>query len=396
MSSGRCSSASAVAASGSYGDEGPTRAGRLVRACLFAVALAAPETGCERRAQATNEVSTVEAYPVASPTMSDATVRREYVAEVRAVRYAEVRARVRGIVEEVTVDEGAHVEAGQHLFSIGALHLEQDWAAARAARAATDADLQAARLDEANTKLLFDKNVVSAAPLGKAQAKVQALEARLAELRAGARRAKVRLDYARIEAPFSGTINRIPNKVGSAVAEEELLTTIADTSQLYVYFRLSERDYLQQRAALETGERTVRLKLADGSMLDVRGVIDAAANEFDSETGTLALRARFENEKGLVKHGSSAKIVLETTIPGAILVPQASTFEVQGDLFVYVVDDSNVVHAQKIVAKARLDHHFVVESGLTLDDRFVLEGAQKLRDGDRIEISSSGSAADGA
>lgn len=359
------------------------------------VALAASVTGCERRAQATNVAPTIEAYPVASPTISDAVVQREYVAEVRAVRYAEIRARMDGIIDKVAVDEGQDVETGQHLFSISARHLKQDWAAAKAATAATKADLRAARLDEENTQLLFDKNVVSAAPLGKAQARVKALEAKLDQLQATARRAKVRLGYARIEAPFSGVINRIPNRAGSAVAEDELLTTIADTRQVYAYFRLSERDYLQQKSALETGERKVRLKLVDGTMLAEPGVIDAVANEFDPDTGTLALRARFENENGLLKHGSSAQVVLETKMPDALLVPQASTFEVQGDLFVYAVDETNVVRARKILPKARLDQHFVVETGLTIDDQFVLEGAQKLRDGDKIEILPSSYSADG-
>ncbi len=382
--------------SGDQGLERSTRVGTLLGTCLVVIAFAAPATGCERRAQATNEAPTLGAYPVGSPKVSDAVVPREYVGEVRAIQYAEIRARMSGILEDVAVDEGQRVEAGQHLFSIGASHLKHDWAAAKAARAATAADLQAARLDENNTQLLFDKGVVSAAPLGKAKARVQALEAKLSEQKAGARRAQVRMGYARIEAPFSGTINRIPNKAGSAVAEEELLTTIADTSQVYAYFRLSEREYLRQKSALEVGERTVRLKLADGSVLPEPGVIDAVANEFDRDTGTLTLRARFDNDKDMVKHGSSAKVVLETKIPDAMLVPQAATFEIQGDLFVYTVDEGNVVHARKLVVEARLDEYFIVESGLTAEDRFVLEGAQKLRDGDEIEISSSGSAADGA
>jgi membrane fusion protein (multidrug efflux system) len=352
-------------------------------------------TGCERSAQATTESVEVAAYAVAAPTVSDTEVHREYVAEVSAVRYAEVRARMRGIIETVGVDEGQHVEAGQHLFSISALDREQDWVAARAAKAATEADLQAARLDAQSTQLLFDENVVSATPLGKAKARAKALEAKLAEQKASARRAKVRLGHARIEAPFRGVINRIPNKAGSAIGEEELLTTIADTSEVYAYFRLSERDYLQQKSALEVGERAVRLRLADGTMLAEPGVIDAVANEFDRQTGTLVLRARFENADGLVKHGSSAKVVLEMKIPDALLVPQASTFEIQGDLFVYTVDDANIVHAHKIVPKARVDQHFVVESGLTAEDRFVLEGVQKLRDGDEIEISGPRPATDG-
>lgn len=360
-------------------------------------ALAAPPTGCEQQAKATTEeVPTVEAYPVASPTVSDAVLEREYVAEVRAARHAEIRARVKGIVEVVAVDEGQHVEAGQHLFSIGARHLKQDLAAARAATAATKAELQAARLEQENTQLLFDKNVVSAAPLGQAKARAEALEAKLEELSASAGRAKVQLGYARITAPFSGIINRIPNKAGSAVAEEELLTTIADTGEAYAYFRISERDYLRHKSELQgDGSAAVRLKLADGSMFSGGGVIDAVANEFDRETGTITLRARFENENGTLKHGSSGKVLLETRIPQAILVPQASTFEVQGNVFVYVVDENDVVHARKIVPKARLDKHFVVESGLTAADQFVVEGVQKLSDGAKIEVLHSASAANG-
>lgn len=339
---------------------------------------------------------TAGSYAVAAPVVADTVVRREYVAEVRAVRYAEIRARMRGIVETVAVDEGQHVESGQHLFSIGALDRKQDWMAAKAARAATEADLRAARLDAESAQLLFDKNVVSATPLGKARARAQALEAKLAEQNAEARRARVRMGYARVEAPFRGVVNRIPNKAGSAVGEEDLLTTIADTSEVYAYFRLSEREYLRQRSALEVGERTARLRLADGSLLAEPGVIDAVANEFDPQTGTLVLRARFDNADGVLKHGSSAKVVLDTEIPDALLVPQASTFEIQGDLFVYAVDDANVVHARKIVTKARVDHDFVVESGLEADERFVLAGAQKLRDGEKIEIADPTTDVDGA
>lgn len=361
-------------------------------AWIVAVALLAPVTGCEPQAKArTHErASTVQAYRVASPAVSDTSVEREYVAEIRASRYAEIRARLGGIVEAVVVDEGQRVEAGEHLFSIGARHLDQDLAAAKAATAATRAELEAARLEQQNTQLLFDKNVVSAAPLGQANAKVQALEAKLAELNAAAGRAKVQRNYARITAPFRGTINRIPNKVGSVISEEELLTTIADTSEVYAYFRISEHEYLRHRAELEgDGAPEVRLKLADDSTFSEPGVIDAVTNEVDRDTGTITVRTSFQNENGALKHGSSAKVVLRTRIPGAILVPQASTFEVQGNLFVYAVDETNVVHARKIVPKARLNEHFVVGSGLTSADRFVLDGVQQLRDGAEIQILES-------
>lgn len=361
--------------------------------CSVVLTLVALLTGCGGQAKATHQVTTAEAYTVAYPTVSDAVMEREYVAEIRAARYAEVRARVRGIVEVVAVDEGQAVKAGQHLFSIGAHDLEQELVAAKAAAVAAQAELQAARLELNNSQLLFDKNVISAAELAMTKAKVAALEAKVRELKAASARAAVELGYARITAPFSGVVNRIPNRVGSAIAEEELLTTIADTSEVYAYFRLSERDYLQQRSEFH-GDRPLEvwLKLADGSRFSRPGVVDAVANEFDRETGSIAVRARLDNENAALKHGSSGKIVLETELPEAILVPQEATFEVQGNIFVYAVDADDVVHTRKVVPKLRLDEHFVVESGLTAADRFVLEGTQKLSEGVKIQALPHGSA----
>lgn len=347
-------------------------------------------TGCAPQAKAQADEQVAESYPVSLPQVTDAVVEREYVAEIRAQRYAEIRTRIRGIIDVVAVDEGQAVEEGQHLFSIDARHLSQDVAAAKAATAATDAELQATLLELKNTQLLFDKNVISEAQLGQAKAKVKALEARLDELKSNMGRAGVELGYARIAAPFSGTVNRIPNRAGSAISEEELLTTIADTTEVYAYFRVSERDFLQNKTALQgDSSPDVRLKLADGSLFSKPGKVDAMANEFDRETGTITLRARFENEGGLLRHGSSGQVVVRTHLPEAILVPQASTFEIQGDVFVYAVDADSMVRARKIVPKVRLDQNFVVESGLTAQDRFVLEGVQKLKDGTKIQVFAS-------
>ena len=362
----------------------------MARLLLLSVLL----ISCERHAQATQQSPTIDAYPVAFPTVSDTVVEREYVAEIRATRYAEVRARINGIVEAVVVDEGQPVKAGQHLFSIGASDLQQDLAAAKAATVAAEAELQAVRVELANTQLLFDKDVVSEAELSLAQSKVAALEAKLQELKAGAGRAGVELGYARITAPFSGIVNRIPNKIGSAIAQEALLTTIADTSQVYAYFRLSERDYLQRKPELQ-GEKPVEvgLKLADGSVFSKPGLIDAVANEFERETGSITIRAKFDNDDAALKHGSSGKVVFRTQLSRALLIPQEATFEVQGSLFVYAVDADDVVRARQIVPKLRLDKHFVVESGLTASERFVLAGSQRLSDGAKIQALPPGSAA---
>lgn len=169
------------------------------------------------------------------------------------------------------------------------------------------------------------------------------------------------------------------------VAEEELLTTLTNTSEVVVYFRVSEQEYLDWAArAPEERPRTVALKLANGAPYAAEGVIDAVESEFDEQTGNLAFRARFPNEQGLLKHGATGKVVIRSALGEALLVPQRATFEVQENVYVYTVDASGTVHATRIVPRQRLGEHFVVESGLAETDRFVLEGVQQLKDGARI------------
>jgi len=350
--------------------------------------------GCHQETLSTSIAEGVATFPVAAPTTRDAVIEREYVAEVRASRYAEVRARLKGILETVAVDEGQHVKAGQLLFAINAGHLGHELAAAKAAILGVEAELVAAELELQNTQLLLEKDVVSSAELGRAQAKVNGLKAKVQEWRATADRASVELGYARITAPFDGVVNRLPSKVGSAVVEEALLTTIADTREVLAYFRVSEREYLSFGPGRGLG-REVGLRLADGSLFSQSGTVDAVENEFDQDTGSIALRAKFPNPAEALKQGSSGKVVLRTVLPNALLVPQKATFDVQGSLYVFVVDGQGIARARRIGIKTRLGDAFVLESGLSNGDRFVAEGVQKVKDGSRIRQRSQAGTEEG-
>jgi membrane fusion protein (multidrug efflux system) len=252
--------------------------------------------------------------------------------------------------------------------------------------------MKAAQLEVQNTRLLQEKNVVSSAELAVAESKVQTLRAKVDESKANAERAAVELGYADVKAPFDGIVNRIPRKAGSAIAEDELLTTITDTREVFAYFRITEREYIDLASGTGDKPRNVALKLVDGSTFPSDGVIDAIESEFDRDTGTLAYRARFSNPTSTLRHGSSGKVVIRSDLRRALHVPQKSTFDVQGDLYVYVLDDKNVPHARKIAIKARLADTFVVERGLTETDRFVLDGVQKIKDGTRIEVAPTAAA----
>jgi len=341
--------------------------------------------GCER-SEAAPAAPVRLAFSVTSPTVADTAYEREYVGEIHAARYAEIRSRLRGIVESVSVDEGQLVKSGELMFTLGGRELHQELLKARAATKTAEAELRLLRLERDNTQLLFEKKVVSQAELALAESKLEALSARIEESKASEHRVEVDLGYTKLRAPFEGFVNRIPRKAGSLVSENELLTSLSDTSEVLVYFRVSEREYLEYgTGGSDARAKEVSLRLADGSLHPATGVIDAVESEVDRDTGNLAFRARFANPKRTLKHGSTGKIVMRAEVPGALLVPQRSTFEVQGRLFVYVVDTNSTTHAREIVPRLRVGDSFVVASGLRPEERFIAEGVQKIKDGMRVD-----------
>lgn len=328
-----------------------------------------------------------EAFIVSQPVLSTATIEREHVGEIHAVRRVELRARVKGYLEAVNVDEGQAVKSGDLLFSIGARELQHDQSKARAAVQSAAAELKASRLEQANMKVLFEKQIISDAEMAQLDARVLTLEAKLEEARAHEAQATTTLAYASVRAPFDGVINRLPRKVGSLVGEDDLLTTLTDTREVLVYFRLPEADYLRFAAQqTEQRPRVATLMLATGELYPTEGVIDAVETEFDEGTGNIAFRARFANPSQILKHGGTAKVILKSEVGDALMVPQKATFEVQDQLYVYTVDATNVVHARRILPKVRLKDAFVVESGLTPADRFIVEGLQRAREGQQITV----------
>jgi membrane fusion protein (multidrug efflux system) len=358
---------------------------------LVASLLIAP--GCEptHAAAASASAQTAATYPIATPETRDVFLEREHVCEIRAVRYAEVRSRVKGVLEDVAVDDGAAVKCGEALFSVNARELQSELRVAQAAVASAEAEVLAGALERDNTRLLFERNIVAKAELDLEEAQLAILQAKLEVARAEVERASVALDLAQVRAPFAGIVNRVLRKGGSAVAEDELLTTISDARDVHAYFALSEREMLAYaKAAPEGRPREVRLVLVDGSALPEVGTVDATASEVDKETGSLTMRARFANPGGLLKHGAKAKVVFRESVPNALLVPQVATFDVQGNIYAYVLDEANIARARKLTVRCRVGDAFVVDEGIQPGERFVLQGVQRVRDGEVVVARAAG------
>jgi RND family efflux transporter MFP subunit len=326
-----------------------------------------------------------EVFPVVHPLVIDTTYTQEYVADIQSLQNVEIRARVKGFIEAIHVDEGKAVKEGQLLFSLNSKAFREELARAKALVRSAQAEAKSAEIDLRNVKSLAEKSVVSASDVELAQSKLDAAQARLEEAASNESAASLSLTYAEIRAPFDGTINRIPNKAGSLVDEGTLLTSISNNKEVFAYFYVSEREYLDFRAQNPDLQKSkVSLVLANNQPYPHKGLIETVDGEIDKTTGNIAFRAKFPNPGDLLKHGSNGKVLLKKELKGAMMVPQRSTFEVQDKTYLYIVDNTSKVHSQAIVPKFRFSDYYVIEPGLNTTDNIVYEGIQHVKDGEKI------------
>lgn len=326
-----------------------------------------------------------ETYKVTSPLVTDTTITNEYVAEINALQNVDLRSRINGFIENVYVDEGQTVRKGQTLFSISSKKYQQDLLKAKAVLKSATADLKSAEIEMDNIQNLLSKNIVAQTELEMQKAKVDALKAKVAEAESDEAQAALNLSFADIKAPFDGIINRIPNKIGSLVEEGTLLTTISNNKEVLAYFQVSEKDYLDYAISKGAGKsKEVSLVLANETLYEHTGIIETTESEFDKSTGNIAFRAKFPNPENLLKHGASGKVWVKTKLINAMLIPQKSTFEIQGNIYVFEIAADSTVKQRQITPVARLPHLYVIEPLLSTNDKIIYEGVQRVKDGDKV------------
>jgi len=310
-------------------------------------------------------------FTVTNAAKIDTSFTKEYVSQIRSVRNIEIRAQEKGYLQNIYVDEGQFVKAGQLLFRIMPKMYEAELLKAQA-------EAQAAEIELQNAKTLADKNVVSKSEQALAQAKLEKAKAEVAL-------AKLHLSFTEIRAPFAGTIDRIPLKLGSLIDEGELLTSLSDNSQMFAYFNVSEPEYLEyQTNAKGRGDSKVSLLLANNQPLKYKGKVEVIESEFDNETGNIAFRASFPNPDKLLKNGETGKVMTKVPVKKALIIPQKATYEIQDKMYVFVVDENDVLKSREITITGEMPDLYVVESGLTETDKIVLEGVQKAKDDEKI------------
>jgi len=326
------------------------------------------QTSCQSKKEVREETGK---YTVTTPFKIDTSFTHEYVSQIRSVRNIEIRVQERGYLQNIYVDEGQFVKAGQLLFRIMPKVYEAELQKAEAETRVAEIELQ-------NTKTLVDKNVVSKNEQAMAQAKLDQAKAEMAL-------AKLHLSFTEIRAPFDGTIDRIPFKLGSVIDEGGLLTSLSDNSQVFAYYNVSEQEYLDYATnAKGRGSSKVSLLLANNQPLPYKGDVETIESEFNNETGSIAFRAKFPNPEKLLKHGETGKVLMTIPLKNALVIPQKATYEIQDKVYVFVVDNKSVIKSRQIAIRGQLPDLYVVESGIAENDKILLEGVQKVKEDDKI------------
>lgn len=351
---------------------------------LFISIFAALLGACASQAN-TKDETVLDSYHVFNPAIIDTTYNTDYVADISAIKNVEIRSRVKGYLEAIHVDEGQRVQKGQLLFSLSNLEYKEELLKAKSNYTSALAEMKAMELALRNSEMLFNNEVVSEMEVEMDRAKLAAAKAQVEVAKSMEIHAQLNLSYTQIKAPFSGIINRIDYKIGSLVDESTLMTTLSDDSEVFAYFNVSEKEYLEYINAPEKYADAVKLILANGKVHIVDGKIETMEGEFDNVTGNISFRAKFKNPDFMLRHGSSGKVRLTRTLNDVMIIPQKSAFEIQDKIFVYTVDAANTVKMQSFKTSMRLPHLYVVASGITEKDLLVYEGIQELKQGQTVQ-----------
>lgn len=308
-------------------------------------------------------------------------IEKKYPGTVEGTVNVDIKAQVSGYLEAIYVKEGDYVTKGQSLFKIkGDVYAEQV-NNSRAAYKSALANQANAKLEVEKIKPLVEGKVFSDMQLKTAQANYEAATAQVAQAKAALGSSKLNADFSLIKAPVSGYISRIPNRIGNLVTPNDAvpLTTLSEINSVFVYFSLTEADYLAFSKDSKS-DKSVSLIMADDSEYDQKGKLEVASGNIDRATGTIALKAIFPNPKKELRSGGSARIVLNKNLSSVITVPMASVKDIQDKFFVFVLKEGNKVAMVPIEIAGNSGTNYYVKSGLNSGDKVALNSIDVLYD----------------
>lgn len=292
--------------------------------------------------------------------------------------------------------EGARVSKGQVLFVIDQVPYLAALKQAEASVATAEANEATAKLTLEGKESLYKDKVISDFELRTARNNYQSAQATLMQAQAELVNARNNLSYTEIKSPVDGYAGMTSYRIGALVTSgmTEPLIRVSDNSQMYVYFSMTEKQVLSLTAQYGSLDSTllsfppIQLELNDGSVYQHTGKIDVISGLIDKTTGTVSLRAVFDNQEKRLMSGGSANVIIPYERQQCLVIPQGGTYEIQDRIFAYKVVDGKAESTPIEVFEINDGKEYIVEDGLQAGDVIVSEGAGLLKDGAIVAASA--------
>jgi membrane fusion protein, multidrug efflux system len=358
--------------------------------------------GCRRSELPTGEPQPV-VVSVSHPIERDVVEYAEFTGRTEAPDSVEIKSRVTGYLLETPFKEGSEVEAGQILCEIDPRTYQAEYEAAKGQLEAAEAKLELAKVENDRAKSLYELNpkAISLKALDQHHAAEEAAAADVVAAASSMEVYKLNLEFCQIVSPISGRVGRYQITIGNLVTQNVTpLTTVVSQDPMYVYFNIDEQTMLKalrnlyndKLPPLVSRRVKVGMELQDETGFPHIGVANFANNTVDSSTGTLTVRAEFNNppnEHGLrlLMPGMFVRIHLPLDLPTpSLLVAEQAAGTDQGQKFLYVVDDQDTIQYRSItLGQVQKDGLQVVTEGVHAGDRVVVSGLQLVRPGAKVK-----------
>lgn len=328
---------------------------------------------------------------VAAARREPAPVRLDAVGTVQTVASVAIKARIDGQIAQVLVRDGQYVKAGDTLLQLDSRSAEAQVQQMQAQLARDRAQLANAKRDVDRFAPLVAKDYVSRQQYDTAVTNARAIEATVKADEASLENAKVLLTYYTITAPMDGRLGTISLKAGSNVKANDVpIVTINQTKPIWVAFSLAQSDFPAVRAAMASGTVQVDVSAPGDEGPPEKGRVEFFENAIDAATGTIALKATFDNPQERLWPGGFVNVAVVLRVEqDALVVPQAAVQVGQNNTYVFVVKADNTAELRPVKVSRTVEGKSVIAKGLEPGEQVVTDGQLRLTNGSRVDIRSA-------
>jgi multidrug efflux system membrane fusion protein len=351
-------------------------------------------SGTGNAADATASAPVAVPVSVAIVEAKSVTQWSEFSGRLEAIDHVELRSRVAGAIQSVHFQEGAIVAKGDLLVTIDPAPFQAEVARAKASVTAAEARASLARTELKRGKQLLASNAVSQSDYDQRLNGEASAEADLEAARAVLQSAELNLSYTEIRAPITGRVGKIEITAGNLIAagpSSPILTRLVSLSPIYASFEADEQIVSGILAELPEGVNArnfldrVPVRMDVAGHADIKGKLQLVDNSVDPQSGTIRVRAVFDNANGALMPGQFARLSMgQAKTEDAVLVHERAIGTDQNKKYVMIVKPDNTTEYREITVGAKSDGLRVVTSGLKAEERIVVNGLQRIRPGSLV------------